>query len=131
MKSYFIEKKTVEGKAWTKVLAHILTCLQWTCRKYTETVRLVLKLKTLISLCKVNPTCAAQSLVVADLINGQEYLFRIRAENRFGFGPFAETMERTKARDPIRTFLIFDHLLACCFMFMFYISNKNSGLLPQ
>ncbi|TWW80211.1 Titin [Takifugu flavidus] len=67
VKSYFIEKKTVNGKAWTKV----------------------------------NPACAAQSLVVPDLINGQEYLFRIRAENRFGFGPFAQTIEGTKARDPI------------------------------
>lgn len=51
---------------------------------------------------QVNPTCAAQSLVVPDLIEGQEYLFRIRAENRFGSGPFVETIQRTKARDPIR-----------------------------
>lgn len=56
---------------------------------------------------QVNPACAAQSLVVPDLINGQEYLFRIRAENRFGFGPFTETPEGTKARDPIRMFIIF------------------------
>lgn len=68
IKSYFIEKKTVEGKAWTKV----------------------------------NPACATQSLVVPDLIEGQEYLFRIRAENRFGFGPHTTTIQRTKARDPIR-----------------------------
>lgn len=47
--------------------------------------------------------CASQSLVVPDLIHGEEYLFRIRAENRFGFGPFVETTEGTKARDPIRT----------------------------
>lgn len=52
---------------------------------------------------KVNPACAAQSLVVADLINGQDYIFRIRAENRFGFGPVVETTEGIKARDPIRT----------------------------
>jgi len=41
--------------------------------------------------------------VVPDLINGQEYLFRIRAENRFGFGPLAETAEAVRAKDPIRT----------------------------
>lgn len=68
IKSYFIEKKTVEGKAWTKC----------------------------------NPACAAQSFIVPDLIEGQDYLFRIRAENRFGFGPLVETIERSKARDPIR-----------------------------
>ncbi|XP_033934085.1 titin-like [Pseudochaenichthys georgianus] len=67
VKSYFIEKKAVNGKAWTKV----------------------------------NPACAAQSLVIPDLINGQEYIFRIRAENRFGFGPLAETELPTKATDPI------------------------------
>lgn len=60
----------------------------------------------------MNPACAAQSLVVPDLINGQEYLFRIRAENRFGFGPPAETTEGTKARDPIRKSvqMIYDRL---------------------
>lgn len=68
IKSYFVEKKTVEGKAWTKV----------------------------------NPACATQSLVVPDLIEGQEYLFRVRAENRFGLGPHITTIQRTKARDPIR-----------------------------
>lgn len=71
---------------------------------------LVAQSPTLISLFKVNPACAAQSLVVPDLINGQEYLFRIRAENRFGFGPFTETIEGTKARDPIRTFPPFNDL---------------------
>lgn len=67
IKSYYIEKKTVEGKAWTKV----------------------------------NPACASQSLVVPDLVEGQDYLFRIRAENRFGIGPALETFQRTKAKDPI------------------------------
>lgn len=62
----------------------------------------------------MNPACAAQSLVVPDLINGQEYLFRIRAENRFGFGPFTETMEGTKASDPIRMFTPFDDF--SCFL---------------
>lgn len=60
---------------------------------------------------QVNPACAAQSLVVPDLINGQDYLFRIRAENRFGFGPFTETVEGTKARDPIR---MLNFSLFCC-----------------
>lgn len=66
--SYFIEKKTVEGKAWTKV----------------------------------NPACASQSFVVPDLIAGQDYLFRIRAENNLGLGPHIDTIQRTTARDPIR-----------------------------
>lgn len=68
IKSYFIEKKTVSGKAWTKV----------------------------------NPACGSQSFVVPDLIEGQEYLFRVRAENRFGMGPYIDTIQRTKATDPIR-----------------------------
>ena len=51
---------------------------------------------------QVNPACSAQSLVVADLIGGEEYLFRVRAENRFGFGPYAETVDGSMARDPIR-----------------------------
>lgn len=68
IKSYYIEKKTVEGKAWTKV----------------------------------NPTCGSQSFVVCDLIEGQEYLFRVRAQNSLGLGPHTETIQRTKARDPIR-----------------------------
>lgn len=59
---------------------------------------------------KVNPACAAQSLVVPDLINGQEYLFRIRAENRFGFGPYTETVEGAKARDQIRKLPLFSVL---------------------
>lgn len=73
IKSYFIEKKTVEGKAWTKV----------------------------------NPACAAQSLVVPDLNEGQEYFFRIRAENSFGLGPHTATIQRTKARDPIRKCILY------------------------
>lgn len=76
IKSYFIEKKTVEGKAWTKV----------------------------------NPACAMQSLVVPDLIEGQEYLFRIRAENCFGLGPHTTTIQRTKARDPIRKCILYTSL---------------------
>lgn len=72
IKSYYIEKKTVEGKAWTKV----------------------------------NPACASQSLVVPDLVEGQDYLFRIRAENRFGIGPALETFQRTRAKDPIREYNI-------------------------
>ncbi|KAJ8352204.1 hypothetical protein SKAU_G00236800 [Synaphobranchus kaupii] len=65
--SYFIEKKTVQGKAWTKV----------------------------------NPACGSQSFVVPDLIEGQEYLFRVRAENSLGMGKHVETIQRTRARDPI------------------------------
>lgn len=68
IKSYWIERKTVDGKAWTKV----------------------------------NTACTSQSCVVQDLSNRQDYLFRIKAENRIGFGPFYETPESTKARDPIR-----------------------------
>ncbi|KAJ8416947.1 hypothetical protein AAFF_G00328250 [Aldrovandia affinis] len=67
IQSYFIEKKTVAGKAWTKV----------------------------------NPACGSQSFVVPDLIGGEDYLFRVRAENCFGMGPLIETIQRTKARDPI------------------------------
>ncbi|KAJ8416941.1 hypothetical protein AAFF_G00328190 [Aldrovandia affinis] len=67
IKSYFIEKKNVGGKAWTKV----------------------------------NPACASQAFVVPDLLEGQEYLFRVCAENRLGFGPHVETTEVAKARDPI------------------------------
>lgn len=55
----------------------------------------------------MNTACTSQSLVVPDLYEGHEYLFRIRAENRFGFSPFVETVEGTKARDPIRMTLCF------------------------
>lgn len=68
IKSYFIEKKTVDGKAWTKV----------------------------------NPACGTLSMMVADLSKGQDYLFRIRAENSLGFGPHFVTEEGIRARDPIR-----------------------------
>lgn len=77
------------------------------------------------SLFKVNPACAAQSLVVPDLINGQEYLFRIRAENRFGFGPFTETLEGTRARDPIRAFSFLLYLFNCCLELFFMILTKG------
>lgn len=50
---------------------------------------------------KVNPACASQAFVVPDLLEGQEYLFRVRAENRIGMGPHTETTEPVKARDPI------------------------------
>lgn len=95
MKSYFIEKKTVEGKAWTKV--KIFGSQLLTPHKHWQNVTLTLFFQ-------VNPTCATQSLVVTDLIVGEEYLFRVRAENRFGFGPYVETEEGTKAKDPIRMF---------------------------
>lgn len=99
IKSYFIEKKTVNGKAWTKVrtnssIISLVIIHPW------NSIILIWNF-CLVCLFQVNPACAAQSLVVPDLINGQEYLFRIRAENRFGFGPFTQTIERTKASDPI------------------------------
>lgn len=68
IRGYVIEKRNIDGKAWTKV----------------------------------NPNCGSTSFVVPDLITGQEYFFRVRAENRFGVGPPAETIQRTTARDPIR-----------------------------
>lgn len=74
IKCYFIEKKTVEGKAWVKV----------------------------------NTSCLGTSYLVPDLIDGQEYFFRVRAENRFGVGPPVETIQRTRARDPIRKFLVYN-----------------------
>ncbi|NXB26222.1 TITIN protein, partial [Rhagologus leucostigma] len=67
IRGYVIEKRNIDGKAWTKV----------------------------------NPNCGSTSFVVPDLIAGQEYFFRVRAENRFGVGPPAETVQRTTARDPI------------------------------
>lgn len=68
IRGYVIEKRTIDGKAWTTV----------------------------------NANCGSTSFVVPDLISGQEYFFRVRAENRFGVGPPAETIQRTTARDPIR-----------------------------
>lgn len=70
IKGYVIEKKTIDGKAWTKV----------------------------------NPNCGSTSFVVPDLISEQQYFFRVRAENRFGIGAPAETIQRTTARDPICKF---------------------------
>ncbi|CAG5962790.1 unnamed protein product, partial [Menidia menidia] len=67
IKSYFIEKKAVTDKAWTKV----------------------------------NAACASQAYVVPGLLEGQDYLFRVRAENRLGFGPFTVTTDPVRARDPI------------------------------
>lgn len=109
MKSYFIEEKTVHGKAWTKVQRH-LPPLDGSGNNEPSAGD---KHLALVSLLQVNPACAAQSLVVPDLIHGQEYLFRIRAENRFGFGPYAETLEGAKARDPIRELRL--GFLLCCF----------------
>lgn len=67
IKSYFLEKKAVTGKAWTVV----------------------------------KQACASQAFVVSNLVEGNDYLFRVRAENRLGMGPFTETTEPIKARDPI------------------------------
>lgn len=114
VKSYYIEKKTVDGKAWTKVAN--LNPLDRVSHAVTRFV-------TPNRLFQVNPTCAAQSLVVPDLIEGQEYLFRIRAENRFGFGPFVETIERTKARDPIRESDLFFAAGADSIITMHYIKQ--------
>lgn len=50
---------------------------------------------------QVNAACASQAFVVPGLLEGQDYLFRVRAENRLGFGPFTETTEPIRARDPI------------------------------
>lgn len=50
---------------------------------------------------QVNAACASQAFVVPGLLEGQEYLFRVRAENRLGFGPFTVTTEPVRARDPI------------------------------
>lgn len=67
IKSYFIEKRCVTDKAWTRV----------------------------------NAACASQAYVVPGLLEGQDYLFRVRAENRLGFGPFTTTTDPAHARDPI------------------------------
>lgn len=50
---------------------------------------------------QVNAACASQAYVVPGLLEGQDYLFRVRAENRLGFGPFTTTTEPAHARDPI------------------------------
>lgn len=50
---------------------------------------------------QVNAACASQAYVVPGLLEGQDYLFRVRAENRLGFGPFTTTTEPVRARDPI------------------------------
>lgn len=50
---------------------------------------------------QVNVACASQAYVVPGLLEGQEYLFRVRAENRLGFGPFTVTTDPVRARDPI------------------------------
>lgn len=39
--------------------------------------------------------------VVPGLLEGQDYIFRVRAENRLGFGPFTITSDPARARDPI------------------------------
>lgn len=49
----------------------------------------------------MNAACASQAYVVPGLLEGQDYLFRVRAENRLGFGPFTITTEPARARDPI------------------------------
>lgn len=67
IKSYFIEKKAVTGKAWTVV----------------------------------HQACCSQAFVVPKLVEGSEYFFRVRAENRLGMGPLTETKEPARARDPI------------------------------
>lgn len=50
---------------------------------------------------QVNAACASQAYVVPGLLEGQDYLFRVRAENRLGFGPFTMTTDPAHARDPI------------------------------
>lgn len=50
---------------------------------------------------QVNAACASQAYVVPGLLEGQDYLFRVRAENRLGFGPFTVTTDPARARDPI------------------------------
>lgn len=50
---------------------------------------------------QVNTACASQAYVVPGLLEGQEYLFRVRAENRLGFGPFTVTTDPVRAQDPI------------------------------
>lgn len=54
---------------------------------------------------KVATDCAGTSFTVPDLIDGQEYFFRVTAENRFGTGPPISTIQRTRARDPIRKYI--------------------------
>lgn len=49
----------------------------------------------------MNAACASQAYVVPGLLEGQDYLFRVRAENRLGFGPFTVTTDPSRARDPI------------------------------
>lgn len=49
----------------------------------------------------MNAACASQAFVVPGLLEGQDYLFRVRAENRLGFGPFTVTTDPARARDPI------------------------------
>lgn len=50
---------------------------------------------------QVNAACASQAYVVQGLLEGQDYLFRVRAENRLGFSPFTVTTDPVRAQDPI------------------------------
>lgn len=78
----------------------------------------------------MNAACASQAFVVPGLMEGQDYLFRVRAENRLGFGPFAITSDPVRARDPICENNQNPPLISCCQAFV-HLFLKIFFFLPR
>lgn len=71
----------------------------------------------------LSTTSKKKSHFAKHLTEGNQYLFRVAAENQYGRGPFIETSKPIKALDPLRKLLSLDtKVLFYCFENIVYSS---------
>jgi titin len=69
----------------------------------------------------LSTTSKKKSHMAKHLTEGNQYLFRVAAENQYGRGPFVETPKPIKALDPLRELLSLNTKVLFDYLWKYYL----------